>query len=118
MSGLLTIVPSSLSISVSRLGGAGGENSQWSLAVPNALAQNVTRATRKSPVAAGLASAPEAKAIEAGGATILPKSHGKLPLHTSFCNTASNVAVSGETVVLTTPQAPVVAEATCNSEFV
>src|SRR5205823_5190194 len=62
--GLLTAAPLSSRISVWRVPGAGGENSQCSLAVPTAPAQKVIRATRKSPVAEGLARALEAKAID------------------------------------------------------
>src|SRR5437764_8250397 len=89
--GLLTVAPPASRISLWRIPGAGGENCQWSWAVPVAPAQKATWATRKSPLAAGLARALEAKAIEPGGATILPKSHGELLLHTSFCSSASNV---------------------------
>ena len=41
-----------------------------------------------------VSSAPEANAIEAGGAVILPKSHGAESLHTSFCNSTSRVVRS------------------------
>ena len=85
------------------MGGSGGENCQWSTAVPGATAQKPMRATLNGgPLYGGLSSAPEAKAAEPGG-TILPrKLHGAGPLHTSFCSTASKTVLSGVTVPVST----------------
>src|SRR5947209_12003578 len=94
--------PPSDTISESRVRGAGGENCQCMSASPTALSQKATCATRKSPRAEGLASAPDAKAIEPGLIVTPRKLQGLGPLHISFCNSASKTVVSSEAVLVNT----------------
>src|SRR5947209_3950211 len=89
--------------SVSRMDGAGGENCQCSIAVPAWVAQKVIWATAKSgPLYAGLLKAPDAKAMEPGPTGTPRKVQGTGPLHTSFCNAASNTVRSGVMVEVST----------------
>src|SRR6476659_6917553 len=103
-------------MSLLRLTGSGGENCQCSIATPGVVAQKAAGATRKSPLAAGLLSAPDAKAM-VPGSTITPlKVHGAGPLHISFCNTASNTELSTVKVSVIVPQPPDSTSTFCSME--
>lgn len=95
--GLLTVLLVLSVILLLRLSGAGGENCQWIVAVPVALAQKPICATLKS-LAGG---APDPK---------VPDAYAISPvvLLTTFCKATSKVEVSGLTVVdATQPAWPV-----------
>src|SRR5438876_1137177 len=96
--------PSESTISVSRVMGPGGENSQRNVAVPGWLKHQAVWATRKSslPMNGGLANAPEAKAKEPGptGTPRYVQPFG--PLQISFCNWASKIVLSRVTVLVST----------------
>jgi hypothetical protein len=101
---------------VSRVAGAGGENSQRSVAVPGATAQKAILATRNGgPEYGGLFSAPLAKAMVPGPTVFPRKIQLPGPLHTSFCSTASKTVLSAVTVFVSTQPANVALTLSSNS---
>src|SRR6478736_5852827 len=94
--------PEKATISVSRVGGAGGLNCQCSMAVPGAEAHQPTWATRKKPPhpSGQLFNAPEAKENHPGSLTTPRKRHVPGPLHISFWRAASKMLWSVVTVLV------------------
>src|SRR5947209_19878466 len=91
-------------MAVSRVGGAGGLNCQWSSAWPGATAQRPTWATRKWPPqpSVQLLSAPEAKANEPGSTVTPRKMQERERVHKWISRVAAKVGTSDVTVEVKT----------------
>jgi hypothetical protein len=91
--------------------GSGGENCQWIVKLPGAIAQKGIVAMRKSPVHGVFGNVhpfndPRAIAPHPTGVLMLRNTHGSGPLHHSFCRVVSKVLLSGLTPSVSTQLLP------------